>query len=272
MADVRRTFDHPDLTGYAFGLPDDDEQEQTRRHLRSCPACAQELEELGGLVGALRTAAPIIDVPSNLERRVFAAMGAEDRRASWRAENEWSPKRRVLKVWAAHQTLAIRLRDALGRIKADRSRLPALAAALMTALVLVAVGVQVAKPSQPSSPFGATPADGQTIHLVAVDGERASGTAKVERSSGGEVVQLEVQGLPENPPGELYVCWLVDEGDSIDHPNRVAVGTFNVSGSGPVTVRWSTGANTEQYRLDVTLEKADGNPLRRGPEVLTAAQ
>jgi hypothetical protein len=49
------------------------------------------------------------------------------------------------------------------------------------------------------------------------------------------------------------------------------VGTFSVSGSAPVTARWSTGADTSQYRLDVTREQADGNPLRRGPEVLVTA-
>src|SRR5256885_10729970 len=31
--------------------------------------------------------------------------------------------------------------------------------------------------------------------------------------------------LFRSSPGELYVCWLVDEGDSVEHQNRVAVGT-----------------------------------------------
>lgn len=37
-------------------------------------------------------------------------------------------------------------------------------------------------------------------------------------------------------------------------------------------MRWANGADIAQYRLDVTLEHTDGNPLARGPEVLKAAE
>jgi hypothetical protein len=145
-----------------------------------------------------------------------------------------------------------------------------MAAALAALVVVVGGGLQLARVYGPLATLGQTQPAAQTVRLVATDGGTASGTASIQRSSSGQVVELRVQGLPATAPGELYVCWLVDEGDSLQHQNRVAVGTFNVSGSGPVTMRWTTGADTAQYRLDVTLEHADGNPLRRGPEVLTA--
>ena len=75
------------------------------------------------------------------------------------------------------------------------------------------------------------------------DGSTASGSARIERAPSGRVVVLTVEGL-----------------------------TFSVSGPRPITMRWATGADTAQYRLDVTLEHTDGNPLARGPEVLKAAE
>lgn len=101
----------------------------------------------------------------------------------------------------------------------------------------------------------------QTVRLVSADGRTASGSARVERAPSGLVVVLTVEGLAANPPGELCMCWLVDADDTLDHVNRFAVGTFSVSGPRPITMRWANGADTSQYRLDVTLEHTDGNPL-----------
>jgi Anti-sigma-K factor rskA len=200
-------------------------------------------------------------VPSTLEQRALDAVRAEE-----------TPTRTGRRPSTRRPAAGPLLRGALVRLGLGsvgrRLWAPGIAVAVGALVVLGAVGVEMARLAQPPSAPGA--AQVQTVQLVAIDGSGASGTASIERASAGQVVELKVRGLPDTSPGELYVCWLVGEDDSMQHENRVAVGTFRVSGSGPVTVRWSTGADTAKHRLDVTREKADGNPLRRGPEVLTA--
>jgi hypothetical protein len=221
-------------------------------------------------------AAPAASVPASLERRVLEAVAQEAAAKTGAAQDgsvrqprpERTPSRRGLPAGSRVDGLLVGL--GLGQV-GRRLWGPGIAVAVAAMLVVAAAGVEMARLGPgPSAPGPAQPA-AHTVRLVAADGSAASGMASVQRSSGGQLVELKVKGLPETSPGELYVCWLVDEGDSLEHQNRVAVGTFSVSGSSPVTVRWSTGADTAQYRLDVTREQADGNPLRRGPEVLVAA-
>jgi hypothetical protein len=268
MADSRERTGHPDLTGYLFGLPGGEDADAIRAHVRECRSCAREVKELGGLPGLMAEAAPPPSVPAGLERRVLEAVGRDAATGTGPAEQFPVRRRRPAQTRSRLDGLLVALGlDQVGR----RLWGPGIAVAAAAMLVLALAGVEMARLGPgPGAPGAAQPAV-HTVKLVAADGSGASGTASVQRSSGGQVVELRVAGLPETSPGELYVCWLVDEGDSLQHQNRVAVGTFRVSGPGPVTVRWSTGADTEQYRMDVTREQADGNPLRRGPEVLVAA-
>jgi anti-sigma factor RsiW len=265
---------HPDLTAYIFGLAEDEERQAVRAHLEGCEACAREVQEMAALPDLMRKAAPAVSVPPVLERRVLDAVSADDTSsgAARATANKQPGGRRRARQRATSDDL---LRGALNRLGLGqvgrRLWAPGIAVAVAAMLLVAATGVEMARlgqgPAAPSTPQSTV----QTVQLVSADGSGASGTASIQRTAGGQVVELKVRGLPTTSPGQLYVCWLVDEGDSLQHQNRVAVGTFGVSGSGPVTMRWSTGADTAQYRLDVTREQADGNPLRRGPEVLTAA-
>jgi anti-sigma factor RsiW len=277
VTDSRENSGHPDLTGYIFGLPGGEDPQAVRAHLQRCQACAREVEEMGTLPDLMAAAAPAVRVPSNLEQRVLRAVRAEEASTgsapspSSAAAQEQPGGAKRARPATEDLVRGALVRLGLGQV-GRRLWAPGIAVAVAAMLLVAATGVEMARLGQGPSAPGTTQTTVQTVRLVAADGSAASGSASIQHSSGGQVVELKVKGLPETAPGQLYVCWLVDEGDSLEHQNRVAVGTFNVSGTGPVTVRWSTGADTSQYRLDVTREQADGNPLRRGPEVLTAVR
>jgi Anti-sigma-K factor rskA/Putative zinc-finger len=273
VTDSRENSTHPDLTGYIFGLPGGEDQQAVRAHLQQCQACASEVREMGALPDLMGAAAPAVSVPATLEQRVLDAVSVQQTSTGPVPEGQQPPEKQRVRSRPVAGAL---VRGALARLglgQLGRRRwVPGIAVAAAAMIVVAAAGVETVRLGQAPGAPGSAQATVQTIRLVAADGSAASGSASIQRSSSGQVVELNVKGLPQTTPGQLYVCWLVDEGDSLQHQNRVAVGTFSVSGSGPVTVRWSTGADTAQYRLDVTREQADGNPLRRGPEVLTAVR
>jgi hypothetical protein len=94
-----------------------------------------------------------------------------------------------------------------------------------------------------------------SLRLVATDGGRAGGTATIQTSPAGRTVDLNVHGLPANPPGHMYACWLVGDDDSPAHPDRTVVGTFSVRDGTPATLHWTAAAgDSSSYRVVVTLE------------------
>jgi len=237
---------HPDLTDYLLGNVSDNELEAIRRHVDGCESCTVELAGLRKLPGLVAAAAPPVTPPAHLEGLVLQAVrreGAPGGRRSWlpwpRRSPGWAP------AWAG----------------------------VVAVLLLVVGALTVSSLSHSRTPGGSgttQPPTAQTQRLVATDGSAASGAARIEDGPSGKVVALTVEGLPANPPGRLYVCWLVDQGDASEQQNRLAVGTFSVVGPGSVTMRWTTGADTAHYRLEVTLERAEGNPQHSGPAVLRA--
>ena len=72
------------------------------------------------------------------------------------------------------------------------------------------------------------------------------------------------QRVPRDPrPDGLYELWFVGP------RGRVSAGTFHPDEQGRGVVRLLAAADPKQYpRLSVTLEPADGNPRRQGPEIL----
>jgi anti-sigma-K factor RskA len=108
-----------------------------------------------------------------------------------------------------------------------------------------------------------------TIALAATEGGSGTGKAVIHPVSGGREVRLEVSGMPTNPPGTFYECWLVGPTDTAQTPSRVSVGTFSVGPGGRATVTWVTAADLERFpKLGVTLEPDNGDPNTNGPKVL----
>ncbi len=111
--------------------------------------------------------------------------------------------------------------------------------------------------------------------LIAGDGERerydlmggdAQVTATVQTTGVGREVTVEIERLSDPRPDGLYELWFV-----APDGRRVSAGTFHPDDEGRGTVRLVGAADPNLYTgIRVSLEPADGNPRRQGPDVLRA--
>jgi anti-sigma-K factor RskA len=246
MAELDPGTPHVDVGGYLLGTLDAGEREEFAAHLATCAQCQRELEELRGLPGLLTRTPEPVAVPDGLQSRVMAAIAREPDRADVRQPRV--PKPAPSPPW----------------------RLAWTAAAAAAVLLAFAGGIGLGRQLGPAPPAALRPASPlASIHLVAANGSGASGDATVRDAPGGKSIELTVRGLPPPPAATFYTCWLVADDDTLQHQDRISVGSFVTTGAGPVTVRWETAADLGRYpHLGVTLEPDNGSPLRQGPKVL----
>lgn len=257
---------HPDLGGYVVGGLAEDEREVFEGHLATCDDCRREVDELAALTPPLLWAAPPLDAPADLEDRVLAAVrAAGEREAS-------SPPPAPSPITRPHRRRPRRMVP-LGR---------AAAVTVAVALLAGAVGAAIRDdPNRAAAPAATTtiPATtttttvaGTTLELQPPPGRTGRGLALISSSASGRVIDLEVEGLAVPPPGSFYECWLISpDGDSIERPNRVSVGTFTVDATGRARVRWHFEADTTKFsQMGITLEPDDGNPAQTADRVLRA--
>lgn len=230
---------HPDLAGYLLGALSASEAEAYAEHLSGCPACRAETAALEPTARAGALAAPPFEVPEGLAERVFAAVDAA-------AAAPQAPPVATDERPHARRPLQWRPRLAIGGL--------ALAAAAVVAVVLA---------------LGARDDDRQRLQLIAADGTPVQVSAAVQVTPVGREVELEIERLDDPRPGGLYELWFVAPGDTPAQPRRVSAGTFHPDEQGRGSVKLVAAAEPDRYpRLSVTLEPADGNPRRTGPEVL----
>ena len=107
----------------------------------------------------------------------------------------------------------------------------------------------------------------RVITLSSGDGGDAHAIARVDDTEDGQVVQLDVSGLPDAPKGTSYELWFVGEGDTLEKQNRVSAGTFTKDGVYTMRV----DADPKRYpAIGVTEEPKDGAEDREGPKRLTS--
>ena len=91
-------------------------------------------------------------------------------------------------------------------------------------------------------------------------------TATVETTGVGREVTIDIDRLRDPRPDGLYELWFV-----APDGRRVSAGTFHPDDDGRGTVRLVGAADPAVYtRIAVSLEPADGDPRRQGPDVLRA--
>ena len=106
-------------------------------------------------------------------------------------------------------------------------------------------------------------AEGERYELV---GGAAEVSATVRTTGVGREVTIDIERLRDPRPGDLYELWFV-----APDGRRVSAGTFHPDDEGRGTVRLVGAADPDVYTgIRVSLEPADGNPRRQGPDVLTA--
>ncbi len=97
-------------------------------------------------------------------------------------------------------------------------------------------------------------------------GAGARVSATVQTTGVGREVVVDIERLRDPRPGGLYELWFV-----APDGRRVSAGTFHPDDAGRGTVRLVGAADPKVYtRIRVSLEPADGNPRRQGPDVLSA--
>lgn len=234
---------HDDLGLYVLGALDD--AREFEAHLATCAPCQRELELMRGSLRVLDRHAADVAPPPDLRARTLAAAGI-------------TPQTAVPIVHAGEPSGAAPVIPLRQRLAARRWT--PIAAIAAVALVAAVLGFQVFG----SDDFSAD----RTVALAAVDGGAARGTARIDDTPSGQVIELTVSGLPDAATGMYYECWWVGEGDGDDVQNRVSAGTFR-SGNG--TYRMQSSADPARFpKMGVTLEPDDGNPLRTGQKVLVS--
>jgi anti-sigma-K factor RskA len=161
-----------DAAAYVLGALESGEATAFRRHMVGCVVCRDEVATLQGVADALPMAAPQMEAPLSVKRRLMTEVRADAKRRGRARDRHWT---RVRPIWPA-----------LGR--------PATAAGALLAALAVAVA---------AFELGSGNGPPQLVRATVVGG---SGSA-VLRVSGGHA-ELAVQHIPAPPRGRIYEVWL----------------------------------------------------------------
>ena len=141
-------------------------------------------------------------------------------------------------------------------LRARRSALPWVAVAAAMGLVLGGIGGVVAMQSSQTSPVLVA-----TAPLEPLVGYDASGTARVESLDGGDVLAVDVRGLPTTDG--YFEVWLL----APDASSMIAIGTLGVGDTGVFPL--PPGVSLTDYPIvDISDEAYDGDPTHSTDSVV----
>jgi len=243
---------HVEVAAHLLGKLEPEEAERFEAHLEGCNDCRRHLEELGGLPALLAQAAPATPVPQGLRARTLTAVrerAAEAERARLAAETGATAETSVAeaptpvrRLWWRQRWLAV-----------------AVAAALVVALAIPGALLLL----------GGDGGEVTRLTLVAAEGGKGRGQVTITRTPAGRSFDVRIEGLDSPPAGSLYELWAVSPQDTLEHPQRVSLGTFTVAADRSAHLTAFTAAPADRFPVvGVTLEPVDGNPARTGPRVL----
>jgi hypothetical protein len=267
---------HHDAAGWALGALEPADAEAFGVHLRGCTECQVNVAEFQAMARALKSPAPAVEPPAELETKTVASV-QHAVLAARQSEPAHAAKRTVVTPEPSQQpaTTAIDLHAAPGQPAVASTHEPApdkiapepapakiskwwhwhphfplASAASALAGAAVAVAVVMLIPVLLAAPALAT------IHMRSPDGGPASGLARVQRTPGGFVVHLTVRGLKPLGPGQVYACWYKQPRST----NWITAGSFKRNGSYVMT----SAADPSHYtRMKIILERA-GDPSPQG--------
>jgi len=222
---------------YLLGALPPDELEAFETHLRDCPECRREVEELRVAADALPVSVPTVAPPPALKQRIMAVVESEaellaaaGRRADVPEHAPAPPRRRPRERW--------RLRPAF---------------AALGAAALLAVGV-VAGALLPGGDGARTVVASSTVP-----------TANVELEIRDDGATLVARDMPPPPAGRIYQVWLKRPG-SDPEPTSVLWST-RADGSAEVAV---PGSLEGVEAVLVTDEPQGGSDVPSKAPVITA--
>ncbi|RDI42272.1 anti-sigma factor [Falsibacillus pallidus] len=235
----------------------DEETKAFEEHLKECPECREELEELIELTGDLAFQTEPITPPEGMKERVLTRVFEDDEEAS---STITSPS--VFENPTPLET---------AREKKSSKRkwlIPAMAAALFLSLgANFYLGSQMQKePEQPKT--AAIDHIVRQLALNPVDGN-AAGTASFVKQNGNVSMVIQASQLKSLKSDEVYQVWLIKN----DKPYRA--GTFTTSDDGTGTVVYTMTDKKDQDlsqwdTVAITLEPNADSQTPKGEMVLAS--
>ncbi|MHB8695904.1 MAG: anti-sigma factor [Solirubrobacteraceae bacterium] len=205
----------------ALGALDPEEAVRFEDHVKTCGACRAELGEMRATAALLPLAAPQVEVPTALRRRVVQQVRKDARRqGAAQGPSRSRPPRFGF--------------PAVVRVRVAAIATGALGAAAVAIAIAVAVGSN---------------GTNQRVHQAKVT--FAGGSAVLHVGSG--TSQLVIRRMPAAPAGKIYEVWLVRQG----HPAPTTA-LFDVGASGSATVA-VPGALSRVSAVLVTAEPRGGS-------------
>ncbi|MBI3914101.1 MAG: anti-sigma factor [Chloroflexi bacterium] len=232
------------ISAFVLDALSGDERAQMEKHLATCETCPRQLDDYRVVTDLLPFAAPLLNPPARLRRRVLAATVG-------------NPKPRF----------------DLGALLSQFLRAPAFAA---LALVIAALAVWQAFSLQNQLTQQATTlarqrdflialayADGQPLPVKGTDAAPQA-TGRLYRHADESSLTVFVQDMPALAANQVYQLWLIDTGG-----DRTSGGTFTVDaqGRGWLIARAPRALN-EYKGVGVTIEPSGGSPKPTGTKVL----
>lgn len=228
------------LPAYILDCLEKDETVMVAEHLAVCPACRAELAAYQAVADQLALAAPDVDPPVNLKRRLIAQV---------QAPRATAPAEPRLPWW---QTLANLMRPA--------APVWGLASLILVVALAVSNLLLWQRINQPVVTL--YPRVMRIVTLIGTDvAPNAIGTVVI--SMDGEHGALVVDGLSPLDEQHQYQLWLIQNGQ------RTSGGVFSVDADGYGVLWVSSPEPLSSYNaFGITIEPAGGSPGPTGDKVL----
>ena len=221
--------DGGEVAAYALGALAEDDARAFAEHLRGCAACREELAAVQPVADALPSAVPQRSAPVELRGRVLATVRseAELRGASTSERPNVARGRRTARAWWPW-----------------RLATAGLALALVAAVAVIAFS------------------GGQSRRVIRA--QVSAPGARVALKLSGNRGQLQIQGMPQSPPGRVYEVW-VQRGGAVHATDAL----FNVTAAGRASVG-VPGSLAGASAVMVTAEPRGGSSQPTRPPVIVA--
>jgi anti-sigma-K factor RskA len=224
-----------DAAAYVLGALTEQEATAFAAHLRECGRCREEVAALQPVADALPATVAQRSAPPELRGRVLGTVRAEaELRDASAARGAPSARRRARRLWSD---------------SASRGRglaLGALAAAVLAALAVLALS------------------GGGGSGTKVVSAQVSIPTARASLHVSGGRGQLQVEGMPQTPPGRVYEVWVEKAGAA-----QPTDALFSVTSAGRASVG-VPGSLDGVTAVMVTAEPKGGSPHPTRPPVIVA--
>lgn len=215
---------------YVLGDLNPEEERGLMLHLRECPDCRAEIEEVREVNNRLSQISA--SLPKDLKKNTLASIGKLSKPGAPDPGNQDS-------------------QDIPGNPARQHRRWPIrLAAAAVVLMALLLGGLTLERMFTPAEPVVAK----SSLAPTAI-APRAGGEIQLKEAGPNMQVQLEVWGLPELPSNEYYELWFIKGED------RISGGTFTVNSEGRTRVYLNAPEAAMDYmNIGITSETSPGDP------------